>query len=62
MAKTGTERTLAWRHALKEQGYKQKTFFLSPAALRGLAADAKKHGSENAAVEAAFAKKERANG
>lgn len=57
MAKTGSERTTAWRKALIEKGYKPMSFLLSPAAQRGLADAAKKHGSASAAIEAAFTKR-----
>lgn len=41
MAKSGSERTTAWRASLVAQGYRQKAFLLSPAALKALAALAK---------------------
>ncbi len=52
MAKTGSERTKAWRDGLLAQGYKQKLFLLSPAALKALAAKAKASGeSERDVIE-----------
>lgn len=51
MAKSGSERTTAWRKSLIEQGYKQKTYLLSPPALRALAKLAVEYGSEAAALE-----------
>jgi len=54
MVKTPSQRTAEWRAALVEQGYRQKAFFLSPAALDALADLARLHGSELDAVEAAL--------
>lgn len=51
MAKSGSERTTAWRAELVKQGYRQKAFLLSPAAQAALAALAKRYGSERDALE-----------
>lgn len=42
MAKSGSERTKAWRQALIDAGYKQKAMLLSPQALKDLAAARKR--------------------
>ena len=54
MTKTPSERTTAWRAALIARGYKQKAFLLSPEALAALREQAKVHGTERDAVEAAL--------
>ena len=45
-----------YRGRLKAEGYRQKAFLLSPAALDGLKAWADHYGSEAAAIEALLSK------
>lgn len=53
MAKTGSERTTAWRASLIEQGYRSKSFLLSPRAVKALAQRAKEQGvNETQLIEA----------
>jgi len=53
--KSGTERTTDWREKLKAAGWRQKSFLLSPDALKGLAALGRQFGTETKAVESILA-------
>jgi hypothetical protein len=52
MVKTPSQRTTEWRAALVAQGYRQKAFLLSPAALAALDELALIHGTARDALEA----------
>lgn len=55
MAKTGSERTTAWRQALVGAGYKQKALLLPPQAIKDIKSVRDRFGSESDAEAVALA-------